>query len=468
MSENHITDLLSSYIDNALSESDRRRVDAHAEKCKDCRKELTELQKVSHLVASLPQHDLPPGFLTRLQSRRRREEAKTGFSSLWPMLPARSAALALTGFFACIFFFREISDRLAPSALPDAISSEMDQKIAEEFKYEAASEPHEEAAPLEKKDARPNALRAPIRGQQISSNAALRNFLDAESRRMGIREVLPPSHAGTVQTPKPAQAPEAPPEWEGIPNRPMSREEARTAMQRMTRNLYQINQRSQWKRAPTVPLDGKTPKIIHTPDDAATGGKMIGAAEKTPIPTEALGDRSIAFTGKNAEGKYSETAAPSSILLATRGASKHTNISAPADTGRILPQEKASSPPASLTGASSRTLSWEKSWSSTSGGLGTAGGAVITNAQDWSDMHRRIRFTDILPTLDFSRQMAVGLFGGKSPSHVRSVKIASITEDGQRLLIRYKTATAAAGASSPYHIVIVPKSDLPPAFIQIP
>lgn len=497
MKDRHVTDLISPYLDGALSERERRRVDAHAAKCAECRKELAELECVQRLVASLPEEELPGGFLQRLAARRRRE-AGASPRSLPAVFPARSLALGLTGVLACLFFFREIKYRLAPAMLPGMASADslMDAEMEKDFGYAAPKAPpgggasawsgvvEENAAasagkqastpppaeetsqvnretlamlraaeagkPLPRRKASPAA-----RGAKASAggptNESLRGFLDVESRKMGIREVLPPQPKDAAQAGQQDDA------WGAIPNRPMNREEAQAAMKQMTQNLYQINQQAGWKRAPTVPLTGRTPRIIAK----EAGGGALNQPEPVPAPSESLGARSVAF----AKAAARAPSAPVGALSDRAVSAPQMGVVRAAGAGAALPESKTETP------LEPRALDWTREWSAASGGMPASGGALIKKPEDWADMHRRVSFAPELPPFDAKEEMAVAVFGEPSETQSRRLRIVSVTEENGRLLIRYRTSVSAEGAplpSAPYHIVIVPRSDLAFSFIQVP
>lgn len=58
------------YHDGELTESERRRAEAHLAECRACGQLLGELADISRLVGTAPQAQMPPGFIDRLQRRR--------------------------------------------------------------------------------------------------------------------------------------------------------------------------------------------------------------------------------------------------------------------------------------------------------------------------------------------------------------------------------------------------------------
>lgn len=78
----HVKELLSEYIDDKLTDADRRKVDSHLFACQDCRLELDELKAVTKMVGHLRSRPLPAGFMDRLE-RRRRQEERAGIVPAW-------------------------------------------------------------------------------------------------------------------------------------------------------------------------------------------------------------------------------------------------------------------------------------------------------------------------------------------------------------------------------------------------
>jgi len=83
MSCTGIRNLLSPYLDSALSDSLRKRVEAHLERCEACRRELEELRRTVALLGGLDDLEPPEGFAERV--------AGTAFRSC-PVPPARRRA----------------------------------------------------------------------------------------------------------------------------------------------------------------------------------------------------------------------------------------------------------------------------------------------------------------------------------------------------------------------------------------
>ncbi|MDE3078158.1 MAG: zf-HC2 domain-containing protein, partial [Chloroflexota bacterium] len=58
----HVTELLSPYLDGQVTAGERRQVERHLAACASCREELGSLRQVVALVRQLPQQPLPHSF----------------------------------------------------------------------------------------------------------------------------------------------------------------------------------------------------------------------------------------------------------------------------------------------------------------------------------------------------------------------------------------------------------------------
>jgi anti-sigma factor RsiW len=97
----HVSELLSAYIDGALGVRDVERVRAHLDTCPACLMEYKDLQDVRRLLTGLPDPTPRPGFLDRVSWRLAREAAHQPRPSLVSRLagvfqaqPIRLAVLA--------------------------------------------------------------------------------------------------------------------------------------------------------------------------------------------------------------------------------------------------------------------------------------------------------------------------------------------------------------------------------------
>lgn len=508
MSAKHYKDQLSEYLDGELPAAEAARVKNHLSKCAECKEDLGELKRVAKAVSSLPKKELPPGFIARLYARRRREETAVPASQRWGFpVSGKMAALALTSLLACFIFFRQISYRMLPD-MPGAamVAGEADimsedeiadarmKMVAQNRRADKTAARRGTWSGTEKKEQkarsslvastarmleagakgrkmkaeapakkRRSALRAgaPVvvgkdgkLHRKITSNEDLRDFLGAERDRMGIREIIPRRGTG----PKNA--------WDGIRNEPMGRRQAKIAMRQMTRNLAQINERARWNKAPSVPIGtGATPRILGKSKRARSGPIAVsGAAGDADLSLASGGSSagSIAYMRAPAGVRaLSETRDPAPKILPTKQ-----------DLARMrrVPSSPVDRPAKAEEGAPAKPFAWRLDFDSAQGGMGAVGGALITNSADWSDLLSRVRFADSLPAVDFSKELAIGVFASRDVNRSRRIRVVSVSEENGLLVVRYRITIDAKGPtpSAPYHIIIIPTSKLRPSFIQVP
>src|SRR5262245_11227445 len=74
----------SAYVEQELSESDRRAVSTHLARCEDCSRDLFAMQKAVNLLRWVPKVDARPGFEDRLSERLHAKADEPAVS--WPWL----------------------------------------------------------------------------------------------------------------------------------------------------------------------------------------------------------------------------------------------------------------------------------------------------------------------------------------------------------------------------------------------
>jgi anti-sigma factor RsiW len=96
MEHREIRERLNDYAENALSERDRRTVDAHLESCPDCAEELAALRRLLDAASRLPrtlepERDLWPSVRSEIApaGAPRRGPVWTRFVFRWQPLPRR-------------------------------------------------------------------------------------------------------------------------------------------------------------------------------------------------------------------------------------------------------------------------------------------------------------------------------------------------------------------------------------------
>lgn len=220
----HVTTELSAYIDEALAEEDRRRVQEHLSVCSSCKAELEELRSVSRLIAGLPREPLPIGFFERLERRRRVDADADG--RLLPLpFPARAVAFALSSLLLAFVVYDRarrafpvapsVQTRLSAAAsdlsLPEpkvvqgpktawlrGLNAPVVTRVAQaEAEGDAPSKPLAPAAgnPIPSDKATAAAARGSAtqtKKESAATNEELHAKLDEEQKRLGIRKIIPP------------------------------------------------------------------------------------------------------------------------------------------------------------------------------------------------------------------------------------------------------------------------------------
>ncbi len=69
MNCNEVNDYLSLYIDDELSEEEKKSMDEHLKNCPDCSKELEEYRKIIQALRELPDEEPPAGYCKRLNEK---------------------------------------------------------------------------------------------------------------------------------------------------------------------------------------------------------------------------------------------------------------------------------------------------------------------------------------------------------------------------------------------------------------
>jgi len=94
-------------------------------------------------------------------------------------------------------------------------------------------------------------------------------------------------------------------------------------------------------------------------------------------------------------------------------------------------------------------------------------------AEEWSTLWRQHAPNRPMPTVDFSREMVVGIFAGSRSTAGYSIEIVSAEVLQGTLVVRYRetspgrAAVTAQVITTPYHLVAVPKRDGPVRFEKI-
>ncbi|MEK7745158.1 MAG: hypothetical protein AAB576_00650, partial [Elusimicrobiota bacterium] len=276
---------------------------------------------------------------------------------------------------------------------------------------------------------------------KIASNDELQGFLQEEKSRMGIHQILPKT--------APAPQPAARQALDALPDRPMSKKEAMSAVRQMASQLSGINNRRE-NSLPLVPVAGlEKPKLLASPSES----KPLQDEQRTEKADSASPADSIALAG----GKLKE-ASPEPLRLST---------DAPEVT-RARMTAPVPAAPSSLPRVEEKPieLGWTRSWSGTGGNK--QGGFAVKDPDSWSSLWNGLGSGEPLPSVDFSKETALAVF---SDAEGKAVEISSIHKQGPRLWVAYRLMERKAEGgvpASPYHIVIIPRTDLPVTFKKIP
>ncbi len=134
-------------------------------------------------------------------------------------------------------------------------------------------------------------------------------------------------------------------------------------------------------------------------------------------------------------------------------------------TARLL----ASAPPA----AGPLTADGASAWRGQYGGANEAGTRTITDRTAWQETWTRLS-TLPLPMVDFSRLQLVAVFLGHRPTGGYAVEILEVSSTESALIVRWRESgppagtTPPEGATSPYGVKAVPRTDLPSKFEKLP
>src|SRR5437588_4902003 len=98
----------------------------------------------------------------------------------------------------------------------------------------------------------------------------------------------------------------------------------------------------------------------------------------------------------------------------------------------------------------------------TQSGINDARTVTVRTADDWQKLWRMHAPGKPAPTVDFSREMVVGVFLGSRPTAGYGGEVVGTREDAGSLVVQYRTtspprdAMTAQVITTPYHLVAVP------------
>src|SRR5687767_3445144 len=99
---------------------------------------------------------------------------------------------------------------------------------------------------------------------------------------------------------------------------------------------------------------------------------------------------------------------------------------------------------------------------------------TVRTAAEWNTLWKSHEPTAKVPTVDFTKQMVVGIFLGTKPSDGHQVEIVGVRTQEKELIVEYvqkqpgRGTMAAQILTEPYHLVSVPKHAGTVRFIHVP
>ena len=109
-----------------------------------------------------------------------------------------------------------------------------------------------------------------------------------------------------------------------------------------------------------------------------------------------------------------------------------------------------------------------------SSGQQVARQVTVRTAAEWKALWKDHATTEKMPTVDFARDMVVGIFLGTKPSTGHDVEIVGVRPEGKDLVVEYVQKQPAPGTmaaqilTEPFHLVAVPKHAGTVRFIHVP
>jgi hypothetical protein len=97
---------------------------------------------------------------------------------------------------------------------------------------------------------------------------------------------------------------------------------------------------------------------------------------------------------------------------------------------------------------------------------------VIRTSEDWEKLSKRFAPNRPVASVDFSREMVVGLFAGFSRFSGLNVEIYSVAREGSGIVARYRERSinegdARSDDAAPYHLVAVPRDRRRVHFVEV-
>jgi hypothetical protein len=90
---------------------------------------------------------------------------------------------------------------------------------------------------------------------------------------------------------------------------------------------------------------------------------------------------------------------------------------------------------------------------------------AIRTPEEWTALWQEHAANRPAPVIDFTREMVIGVFLGTRNSAGYGVEIVGVQKDGAGAVVKYRETSPARGMmtaqviTSPYHLVVVPKTE---------
>ena len=99
---------------------------------------------------------------------------------------------------------------------------------------------------------------------------------------------------------------------------------------------------------------------------------------------------------------------------------------------------------------------------------------TVRTAAEWQTLWKSHSATEKMPTVDFAKNMVVGIFLGSKPSAGHEVEIVGVRTEGKDLVVEYvqrqpgRGTMAAQILTEPFHLVSVARHPGPVRFLHVP
>lgn len=127
-----------------------------------------------------------------------------------------------------------------------------------------------------------------------------------------------------------------------------------------------------------------------------------------------------------------------------------------------------------MTIASGQTPSFTNVAKGDASGQQTAKQVTVRTAAEWKALWKDHSPNEKMPTVDFAKNMVVGIFLGSKPSTGHEVEIVGVRTEGKDLIVEYvqkqpgRGTMAAQILTEPYHLVAVPQHAGTVRFMHVP